>query len=186
MYLGVTSIHPNDLAGDLSVGQQQILEIARALSTKAKVIVKHAPTAALTDREIESLFKMVASIRKKGVGIIYISHRMEEIFEICDRITVLRDSEYIGVKEIPKTSFQEIVKMMVGRELGERFPLKDNDIGNTIFEVTDFERMGHFQNINFDVKQGEILGVAGLMGAGRTEIMEAIFEIGRASCRERV
>src|SRR5690625_7023508 len=100
---------------------------------------------------------------------------MEEIFEICDRITVLRDGEYIGVKDIPKTSFQEIVRRMVGRELGERFRLKDNEIGQTIFEVTNLERMGHFKNINFDVKQGEILGVAGLMGAGRTEIMEAIF-----------
>ena len=173
--LGVTSIQPNDLAGDLSVGQQQMLEIARALSTKAKLIVMDEPTAALTDREIESLFKMVTGLREKGVSIIYISHRMEEIFEICDRITVLRDGEYIGVKDIPKTSFQEIVRMMVGRELGERFPLKDNEIGQTIFEVTNLERMGHFKNINFDVKQGEILGVAGLMGAGRTEIMEAIF-----------
>lgn len=173
--LGVTSIQPNDLAGDLSVGQQQMLEIARALSTKAKLIVMDEPTAALTDREIESLFKMVTGLREKGVSIIYISHRMEEIFEICDRITVLRDGEYIGVKDIPKTSFQEIVRMMVGRELGERFPLKDNEIGQTIFEVTDLERIGHFKNISFDVKQGEILGVAGLMGAGRTEIMQAIF-----------
>lgn len=173
--LGVTSIRPDDTAGDLSVGKQQMIEIARALATKAELIVMDEPTAALTDREIKSLFKVVESLRKKGVGIIYISHRMEEIFTICDRITVLRDGEYVGTKVISETSFEAIVKMMVGRELGERFPARSGNIGDMVFEVKDLERKGLFQNIGFHVNKGEILGVSGLMGAGRTEIMEAVF-----------
>lgn len=173
--LGVSNIWPDDIAGELSVGQQQMIEIARALATKAELIVMDEPTAALTEREIEGLFKVVESLRKKGVGIIYISHRMEEIFTICDRITVLRDGEYVGTEVISGTSFEAIVKMMVGRELGERFPPRKGNVGGVICEVKDLERKGLFQNINFHVNKGEILGVSGLMGAGRTEIMEALF-----------
>lgn len=173
--LGVTNIQPDDAASDLSIGKQQMIEIARALATKAEMIVMDEPTAALTEREIENLFKVVESLRKKGVGIIYISHRMEEIFTICDRITVLRDGEYVGTEVISETNFDAIVKMMVGRELGERFPARNGNVGDIIFEVKDLERKGLFKNISFHVKKGEILGVSGLMGAGRTEIMEAIF-----------
>ncbi|MFD1040431.1 sugar ABC transporter ATP-binding protein [Virgibacillus byunsanensis] len=173
--LGVTNIHPDDTAGDLSVGKQQMIEIARALATNAEMIVMDEPTAALTDREIRNLFNVVHALRDQGVSIIYISHRMEEIFEICDRITVLRDGQYIGNEYIAETSFKEIVKMMVGRELGERFPPKDNSIGDVILEVESLTRTGYFDNISFEVRKGEVLGVAGLMGAGRTEIMEAIF-----------
>lgn len=173
--LGVTNIQPDNTAGDLSVGKQQMIEIARALATKAELIIMDEPTAALTEREIESLFKVVKSLRGKGVSIIYISHRMEEIFTICDRITVLRDGKYVGTELISETSFEAIVKMMVGRELGERFPARNGNVGEVIFEVKDLERKGLFQNINFHVNKGEILGVSGLMGAGRTEIMEAVF-----------
>ncbi|ASN06673.1 sugar ABC transporter ATP-binding protein [Virgibacillus necropolis] len=173
--LGVTNIQPDDSAGDLSVGKQQMIEIARALATNAGLIVMDEPTAALTEREIKNLFKVVGSLQKRGVGIIYISHRMEEIFTICDRITVLRDGQYVGTKIISETSFEAIVKMMVGRELGERFPTRTGNIGDIIFEVKDLKRKGIFQNINFNVRKGEILGVSGLMGAGRTEIMETVF-----------
>ncbi|WP_281252444.1 sugar ABC transporter ATP-binding protein [Oceanobacillus timonensis] len=173
--LGVTNIHPDETAGDLSVGKQQMVEIARALATKAELIIMDEPTAALTEREIESLFKVVHSLREQGVSIIYISHRMEEIFEICDRITVLRDGQYVGTKNVRETSFESIVKMMVGRELGERFPTRNNVIGDVIFEVENLELEGFFKDIHFDVRKGEILGVAGLMGAGRSEVMEAIF-----------
>lgn len=173
--LGVTNIHPDEPAGDLSVGKQQMVEIARALSTNAELIVMDEPTAALTEREIENLFRVVESLRNRGVAIIYISHRMEEIFKICDRITVLRDGAYIGTEKISDTTFEGIVKMMVGRELGERFPEKTSTVGDVIFEVKGLERRGLFKDISFHVNKGEILGVSGLMGAGRTEIMETIF-----------
>ncbi|SIS39807.1 sugar ABC transporter ATP-binding protein [Salimicrobium flavidum] len=173
--LGVEDIDPNETAGDLSVGKQQMIEIARALSTKAEMIVMDEPTAALTDKEIENLFSVIRSLQSQNVAVVYISHRMEEIFNICDRITVLRDGEYAGMKVLNETSFDEIVKMMVGRELGDRFPERNHQLGETIFEVKNLEREGHFKDVSFDVKAGEILGVAGLMGAGRTEIMETIF-----------
>lgn len=173
--LGVTDIDSDEIAGNLSVGKQQMVEIARALSTNAELIVMDEPTAALTEREIESLFKVVNSLREQGVSIIYISHRMEEIFELCDRITILRDGQYIGTKKISDTSFEAIVKMMVGRELGEQFPKRDHPKGNIIFEVSELKRTGYFRNVSFTVKKGEILGVAGLMGAGRSEVMETIF-----------
>ncbi len=173
--LGVAFIQPNDIAGELSIGQQQMVEIARSLSTNAEMIVMDEPTAALTDREIERLFAVVDSLKKKGVSIVYISHRMEEIFQICDRITVLRDGQYIGTEKIPETSFHEIVKMMVGRELGEQFPERDTNIGDVIFEVKNLSDDTFFKNVSFDVRRGEILGIAGLMGAGRSEIMEVIF-----------
>lgn len=173
--LGVTNIHPDETAGNLSVGQQQMVEIARAIATDAKLIVMDEPTAALTDREIESLFKVIDSLKAQGVSIIYISHRMEEIFNICDRITILRDGQYIGTENIAETSFEGIVKMMVGRELGEQFPERDHPVGDVIFEVSNLGRAGYFKDISFDIKEGEILGVAGLMGAGRSEVMEVIF-----------
>ncbi|TMN23794.1 sugar ABC transporter ATP-binding protein [Lentibacillus cibarius] len=173
--LGVSNIHPDDIAGDLSVGKQQMIEIARAISTNAKLIVMDEPTAALTDREIESLFDVVASLKQQGVAIIYISHRMEEIFRICDAITVLRDGEYIGSELITNVNFDSIVKMMVGRELGQRFPERGNTPGDVIFEVNGLARKGMFDDVNFFVRSGEILGIAGLMGAGRSEIMETIF-----------
>lgn len=173
--LGVSNIDPDDLAGELSVGKQQMIEIARALSTNAELIVMDEPTAALTDREIESLFEVVESLRKQDVAVIYISHRMEEIFRICDRITVLRDGEYVGTENVSDVDFDTIVKMMVGRELGGRFPERNYSGGDVIFEVNNLAGKGLFDNISFSVKEGEILGVAGLMGAGRSEIMETIF-----------
>lgn len=172
--LGI-DIDPEIEAGRLSVGQQQMIEIARAVAANTEVLIMDEPTAALTDREIEALFKVITSLKKQGVGIVYISHRMEEIFEICDRISVLRDGQFIGVKAISETNFDEIVSMMVGREIGERYPERHTEIGPERVRIENFTSHGHFKNINFSVKQGEILGVAGLMGAGRTEIMEAIF-----------
>ncbi len=173
--LGVTNIDPDEPAGNLSVGQQQMIEIARALATKSELIIMDEPTAALTDREIEVLFEVINSLRDRGVSIIYVSHRMEEIFQICDRITVLRDGQYIGTENIKDTSFDEIVRMMVGRELGERFPVRDTQLGEIVFEVKDLELEDTFDKVNFQVREGEILGIAGLMGAGRTEVMETIF-----------
>lgn len=173
--LGVTNIDPDQVTGQLSVGQQQMIEIARALRSDAKLIVMDEPTSALTDREIENLFQVIESLKQQGVSIVYISHRMEEIFQICDRITVLRDGEFIGVKNISDTSFEEIVKMMVGREIGEQFPDRTATIGDVVFEVQQLKRKGYFADVHFSVREGEILGIAGLMGAGRSEVMETIF-----------
>ncbi|HJV16521.1 MAG TPA: sugar ABC transporter ATP-binding protein [Bacillales bacterium] len=172
--LGI-DLDPNVEAGKLSVGQQQMIEIARAVAANTEVLIMDEPTAALTDREIEALFKVISSLKEQGVAIVYVSHRMEEIFQICDRISVLRDGQFIGVKEVPTTNFDEIVKLMVGRQLGERFPERDTNIGVERFKVENLTSKGSFENIHFSVNQGEVIGVAGLMGAGRTEIMQAIF-----------
>jgi ribose transport system ATP-binding protein len=174
--LGI-EISPNEIAGNLSVGKQQIVEIARALSTNAKCLIMDEPTAALTDREIRTLFDVIRSLKQQGVAIVYISHRMEEIFTICDRISVLRDGQFIGTKKIPETNFDEIVHMMVGRQIGERFPKREKRIGEERLRVEGLTQKGVFHHVSFSVRAGEILGVAGLMGAGRTEIMEAIFGV---------
>lgn len=172
--LGV-NISPKTVMSELSVGQQQMVEICKALMADAKVIIMDEPTAALTQSETVALFKVIQSLRKKGVSMVYISHRMEEIFELCDRITVLRDGSYIGVKNIPETNMNEIVKMMIGREIGERYPSRDVKIGKEVLKVKGLTRKGTFHDVSFSVRAGEVLGVSGLMGAGRTEIMQAIF-----------
>lgn len=172
--LGV-SIPTDKVMSELSVGQQQMIEICKALMVDAKVIIMDEPTAALTQSETEVLFEVMQSLRKKGVSIVYISHRMEEIFELCDRISVLRDGTYIGTKKIPETNMNEIVKMMIGREIGERYPKRDCAIGDEVFRVEGLTKEGVFRDVDFSVKAGEVLGVSGLMGAGRTEIMQAIF-----------
>lgn len=172
--LGV-NISPKTVMAELSVGQQQMVEICKALMADAKVIIMDEPTAALTQSETVALFKVIESLRKKGVSMVYISHRMEEIFELCDRITVLRDGSYIGVKNIPETNMNEIVKMMIGREIGERYPSRNVKIGKEVLKVKELTRKGTFPDVNFSVRAGEVLGVSGLMGAGRTEIMQAIF-----------
>jgi ribose transport system ATP-binding protein len=162
-------------AEQCSVGQQQMIEIAKALMTDAKVIIMDEPTAALTDREIDTLFTVIRSLKKAGVSIVYISHRMEEIFTICDSITVMRDGRTVDTTPIPETNFDEVVKKMVGRELTDRFPARDPKPGETMLEVRNLTKKGLFEKVSFRVRAGEIVGVSGLMGAGRTEIMRTIF-----------
>ncbi|MFS3915102.1 sugar ABC transporter ATP-binding protein [Bacillus australimaris] len=162
-------------AGSCSVGQKQMIEIAKALMTDAKVIIMDEPTAALTEREIEKLFQVIESLKKEGVSIVYISHRMEEIFAICDRITIMRDGKTVDTKAIPETNFHEVVKKMVGRELTDRYPERTPSTGEIVLEVKQATRKGQFEDISFSVKAGEIVGVAGLMGAGRTEMMRSLF-----------
>ncbi|MED5222453.1 sugar ABC transporter ATP-binding protein [Bacillus safensis] len=162
-------------AGSCSVGQKQMIEIAKALMTDAKVIIMDEPTAALTEREIEKLFQVIESLKKEGVSIVYISHRMEEIFAICDRITIMRDGKTVDTKAIPETNLHEVVKKMVGRELTDRYPERTPSTGDIVLEVKQASKKGQFQDINFSVKAGEIVGVAGLMGAGRTEMMRSLF-----------
>ncbi len=160
---------------ELSVGQQQMIEICKALMVDAKVIIMDEPTAALTQSETEALFEVIWSLRQKGVSMVYISHRMEEIFELCDRITVLRDGSYIGTEEIKDVDMNDIVKMMIGREIGERFPARNVKLGKEVLKVDKLTKNGVFHDVSFSVRAGEVLGVSGLMGAGRTEIMQSIF-----------
>ncbi|MBD7945898.1 sugar ABC transporter ATP-binding protein [Psychrobacillus sp. Sa2BUA9] len=162
-------------ARNLSVGKQQIVEIAKAISSNADVIIMDEPTAALTDREIETLFETIRALQAKGVSFVYISHRMEEIFAICDRITILRDGSYVGVRNVKETTFDEIVQMMVGRELGGRFPDRTSKIGEVKLVAKNLTRKGFFEDVSFELRKGEILGVAGLMGAGRTEVVQSLF-----------
>lgn len=162
-------------AGECSVGQQQMIEIAKALMTEAKVIIMDEPTAALTEREIQKLFEVIKSLRKEGVSIVYISHRMEEIFAICDRITVMRDGKTVDTKAILDTNFDDVVKKMVGRELTERYPARHPSPGEVVLEVKNISGKDRFKDVSFSVHAGEIVGVSGLMGAGRTEMMRAIF-----------
>lgn len=172
--LGV-DIPVDAVMSDLSVGQQQMVEICKALMVDAKVIIMDEPTAALTESETEGLFKVINSLRKKGVSIVYISHRMEEIFNLCDRITILRDGAYIDTKEIKDLTMDDVVQMMIGREIGERFPKRDVKIGDEVLKVEGLSNGKLFHDVSFSVRAGEVLGVAGLMGAGRTEIMQTIF-----------
>ncbi|WMX55696.1 sugar ABC transporter ATP-binding protein [Peribacillus sp. R9-11] len=164
-------------AGLCSVGEQQMIEIAKALMTDAEVIIMDEPTAALTDREIEKLFEVMKGLTEKGVSLVYISHRMEEIFAICDRITVMRDGKTVDTKRIKDTNFDEVVQKMVGRELEDRFPHREAHLGEVVLDVKGLTKKGLFEDIHFAVRKGEIVGVAGLMGAGRTEIMRALFGV---------
>lgn len=163
------------LMSDLSVGQQQMVEICKALMVDAKVLIMDEPTAALTQSETKVLFEVINSLRKKGVSIVYISHRMEEIFELCDRITVLRDGTYVDTRYIKDITMDDIVQMMIGRTIGERYPKREVEIGEEILRVEGLTHEKLFRDISFSVRAGEVLGFSGLMGAGRTEIMQAIF-----------
>ncbi|USD62408.1 ribose ABC transporter ATP-binding protein RbsA [Vibrio sp. SCSIO 43140] len=160
--------------GELSLGEQQMVEIAKALSFESKVIIMDEPTDALTDTETESLFSVINELREQGCGIVYISHRLKEIFEICDDITVLRDGKFIGQRTVAETDEDTLIEMMVGRKLDEQYPRIDAVHGKTSLEVKNLTGPG-VDNVSFTLDQGEILGVSGLMGAGRTELMKIIY-----------
>lgn len=160
--------------GELSLGEQQMVEIAKALSFESKVIIMDEPTDALTDTETESLFNVINELRDQGCGIVYISHRLKEIFEICDDITVLRDGRFIGECAVVDTDEDTLIEMMVGRKLDEQYPRIDAKHGTTCLEVRNLTGSG-VENVSFKLDHGEILGVSGLMGAGRTELMKVIY-----------
>lgn len=166
---------PDTLVRDLTVAKKQMLEIAKAVSYDAKLIIMDEPTSALTDGEVEQLFKIMRKLKSEGRGIIYISHKLDEIYAICDTITVFRDGELIGTKPASEMKMDEMIKMMVGRKVEDLFPKVVSSIGDTLLEVKDLNKKGLFENISFNVRKGEILGFAGLVGAGRTEVMETIF-----------
>lgn len=160
---------------NLSIAEMQMIEIAKAISNNAKVIIMDEPTSALTDNEVTMLFKIIKDLKAKGVAIIYISHKMDEIYEITDRITVLRDGKYIAAKNTKDLDKNALIALMVGREINDFFPVNNSKKGERIFSVENLSTKGKFENINFEIKAGEVLGIAGLMGAGRTEIARAIF-----------
>lgn len=160
---------------NLTVGEKQMVEIAKALKVKAWLIIMDEPTSALTEDEKEYLFNVIRNLKAKGVSVVYISHRMQEIFDICETITVLRDGQYIGSAKVNEIDEPQLIKMMVGRELSNIFSRERNQLGKTVLRVENLSRDGVFENISFEVREGEVLGFSGLLGAGRTEIARCLF-----------
>lgn len=174
--LGV-EIDPSTEVDRLSVAMMQLVEIARAVSCNSDVIIMDEPTSALTSSEVEKLYSIIRKMVTEGKSIIFISHKLEEVFSICDSVTVFRDGQFIARKKIKETTKEQLVNFMVGREMTEMFPKEKVEIGKPVLEVKNFSRGKHFSDINFSVHKGEILGFCGLMGAGRTEVMQSIFGI---------
>jgi len=168
---------PKTLVANLTVANMQMIEIAKALSYNAKLIIMDEPTSALTNKEIEQLFSIMRRLRENGKSIIYISHKLDEIYRISDRITVYRDGQYIGEGDTRDIGINDLIKMMVGREINEMFPKVICDIGDVKLEVKNLCYGKKFKDVSFHVRKGEILGIAGLVGAGRTEVIETIFGI---------
>ena len=158
----------------MSIAQQQMVEIAKALSTNAKIVILDEPTAALTKRESEELYRIVDHLREEGVSIIFISHRFEDMYRLASRVTVFRDSQYIGTYNVDEITNADLIKAMVGREIKDLFPKPEVQLGEEMLRVEGLSRVGYFKNVSFDVHAGEIIGLTGLVGAGRTEVVESI------------
>jgi ribose transport system ATP-binding protein/inositol transport system ATP-binding protein len=180
----IENIDAEAKAKDLSVAQQQMIEILRALSTNCRILVMDEPTASLTEKEIGKLFNFIKGLQSEGVSILYISHRMEEIFQISSRITVLRDGQYMGTKNTAETNYEELVSMMVGREFKNVYSSVTVESGEEILKVKELNRGSQVQDISFSVRRGEVLGFYGLMGSGRTETMRLIFGVDRPESGE--
>ena len=170
-------VDPRKKVADLPIAERQMIEIAKAVSYKSKVIVMDEPTSSLTEKEVDHLFRIINRLKESGVAIVYISHKMEEIKMISDEITILRDGKWISTNDVSKISTEQIISMMVGRDLTERFPKKDNTVKEMILEVKNLTALNQpsIQDVNFELYKGEILGIAGLVGSKRTEIVETIF-----------
>ncbi len=168
-------VNPNTLVKDVNVGDRQMIEIAKALTKNSRIIIMDEPTTALTDVETKKLFEVIERLKEKGIAIIYISHRMEELFAICDRVTVLRDGQYVGDVKTSEIDQDGLIAMMVGRKLEDQFPYKKVKGGKTLLKVENLQYKNKVNNVTFDIKSGEILGIAGLMGSGRTELAKTIF-----------
>ena len=172
------SVDPKTKLGDLPVSQRQMVEIAKAVSYHAKVLVFDEPTSSLTEDEVEHLFRIINRLRDQGCAIIYISHKMKEILRISDEVTILRDGKYIATREAKDLTTDEIIKLMVGRELTNLYPPKTNTIGDVLLEVKDLSaQYNKLHNVSFTARRGEILGIAGLDGSGRTELLETLFGV---------
>jgi rhamnose transport system ATP-binding protein len=170
-------IDVNKPMGNLSVAAQQLVEIAKALSRDARILIMDEPTASLTRNECLQLYRIARELRDKGVSIIFITHRFEDMYELCSRVTVFRDSTYVGCWDVDKITNSDLVKAMVGRELTAMYPEKTAKIGDVVLEVDDISKEGYFKNVSFNVRRGEILALTGLVGAGRTEVCQNIYGI---------
>ncbi|MFZ2635227.1 MAG: sugar ABC transporter ATP-binding protein [Rectinemataceae bacterium] len=170
-------ISPTTPVSMLSIPQQQMVEIAKALSLNARIVIFDEPTATLEDKETQALFRIIRMLQGQGIGIIYISHRLEEIKQIGNRVTVLRDGQLIGTVGVNDTGIEELIRMMVGRELGEQFPRNYHEVGEVALELEGITQPGVLQDISLKVHRGEIVGMAGLVGSGRTETAQAIFGV---------
>lgn len=195
VYLDMLDVHvdPSKKLKDLRIGEQQLVEIAKAISLNSKIIVMDEPTSAISEKEAEKLFTIIRRLRGEGKGIIYITHRMEEIFKIADRLTVMRDGQYIGTVKAAETSKDEIIRMMVGRDMSEQYPKDPTEKGEVALEVKNLTYtppMGSFRrslkNISLKVRHGEVLGIAGLAGAGRSEFFECLAGVHHGDTRGEI
>jgi rhamnose transport system ATP-binding protein len=173
------NLNPRSLVKSLSIAEKQLVEIIKALSANAKILIMDEPTASLTKEEIDYLFGIARKLREEGTGIIFISHRLEEVFDIADRVTVIRDGSKVGTVPKEQLDVDELVRMMVGKSLETLYPKAEVEIGDPILRVENLCRAGEFDNVSFDLRKGEILGMAGLVGAGRTEVARTIFGVGK-------
>jgi len=173
------NIDPYDKVATLSISQMQMIEIAKAFSYNAKIVIMDEPTSSLTEREVNHLFSIIRKLKARGCGIVYISHKLEEIFQLCDEITILRDGQWIATQQVEGLTMDQIISMMVGRSLSQRFPDRVGEPGEVILEVRNLTslRQPSIRDISFDLRKGEILGIAGLVGARRTDIVETLFGI---------
>lgn len=171
------ALDPRTLVAELTVAEQQIVEIAKAISTSANILIMDEPTASLSKRECENLYHITEKLRDKGVSVIFISHRFEDMYRLASRVTVLRDGKYIGTWDVSGISNKDLISAMVGREISQIYPQKTCNIGEEVFRVEGLKRVGFFGDISFKVHKGEILGFTGLVGAGRTEVMQCIYGI---------
>lgn len=174
-------INPDSLVKNLSVAQRHMVEIVKALSLDADLVIMDEPTSALTGREVDDLFRIVRSLKEEGKAILFISHKFEEIFEICDYYTVFRDGQYIGEGKVAESNEDTIINMMIGRSIDQMYPHHEPKIGKKVLEVKHLSQLGAFKDISFDLHEGEILGLFGLVGAGRSEVVRTIFGIDKAS-----
>ena len=174
--LGV-ALDPERITEGLSIADQQIIEIAKAISLDAKVLIMDEPTAALSGVEVERLFAVARSLRDEGRALLFISHRFDEVFALCDTVTVMRDGSYVDTTPIAETSVDELVRQMVGRDVTDLFPKLPSEVGEVVLEVDGITRAGVFRDISFTLRAGEIVGLAGLVGAGRSEVARAIFGV---------
>jgi ABC-type sugar transport system ATPase subunit len=170
-----TDIDPGTRLGDLSISQQQLVEIAKVVAREPNVVVFDEPTSSLGDKETRVLFEVIKKMRDRGIAIIYISHRLQEVMEIGDRVTVLRDGRHVETRDVLGISPDEMVRLMVGRDLSEMFPKLDLELGQQVLAVEGASRAGQFDNVTLDVRRHEIVGLAGLVGSGRTEVARALF-----------
>ena len=173
-------IDPRRPVGELSIAQRQMVEIAKALTVNARILVMDEPSATLTDHELRALFRLIRELRRQDIAVIYISHRLEELFEIADRVTVMRDGAWVGTHDLCDLTREDIIQKMVGRELASEYPVRARPRGPERLRVEGLSRPGAFQDVSFPLHAGEILGLTGLVGAGRTEVARAVFGADRA------